>query len=153
MTDEERDLITRFIERVGGAQPAIGSGSVPATTAPLPPIDPQADQLIGDLFSRYPESRYRLTQMAFVQEHALAQAQNQITQLQYQLQQARQAQAQAQAQPAPAAQPSPWGAAPQAPQPQPQQQQSRGLFGGLFGGGQSAPPPPQPQYQQPQHQQ
>ncbi|HEY2133389.1 MAG TPA: DUF2076 family protein [Acetobacteraceae bacterium] len=147
MTDEERDLITRFIQRVGGAQPAIGGGSVPTTTAPLPPIDPQADQLIGDLFTRYPESRYRLTQMAFVQEHALAQAQNQITRLQYELQQAKQAQAQA----APAAQPSPWGGAPQAAQPQPQQ--SRGLFGGLFGGGQSASPPPQPQYQQPQYQQ
>jgi uncharacterized protein len=146
MTDEERDIITRFIERVGGGQPA--TGSAPAT--PLPPVDPEADRLIGELFAKYPEARYRLAQMAFVQEHALAEAQNRIARLQYELQQARQAQTQA----PPAAQ-SPWGAAAQAPQPQPQPQpqQSRGLFGGLFGGGQSAPPPQQPQYQQPQYQQ
>jgi hypothetical protein len=147
MTDEERDIITRFIQRVGGGQPATG-GSAPAT--PLPPVDPDADRLIGELFAKYPEARYRLTQMAFVQEHALAEAQNRIARLQYELQQARQAQTQA---PPPAQ--SPWGAAAQAPQPQPQPQQSRGLFGGLFGGGQSAPPPQyqQPQYQQPPQQQ
>src|SRR3984893_2979653 len=145
MTDEERDIITRFIQRVGGGgQPA--TGSAPAT--PLPPVDPDADRLIGELFAKYPEARYRLAQMAFVQEHALAEAQNRIARLQYELQQARQAQTQA----APPAQ-SPWGAAAQAPQPQPQPQQSRGLFGGLFGGGQSPPPPQQPQYQQPQYQQ
>jgi hypothetical protein len=138
MTDEERDIITRFIQRVGGAPQAVAPGSVPAT---LPPVDPDADRLIGDLFTQNPGARYRLTQTAFVQEHALAEAQNQISRLQYALQQAQTAQ---QAQPqqiAPPA-PSPWGAA--APTAQPAPQQSRSLFGGLFGGG------PQPQYAPPQ---
>ncbi len=142
MTNEERDLITRFIQRVGGA-PASTGGSVPATTPALPPIDREADALIADLFTRYPEARYRLTQTAFVQEHALVEAQNQINQLQWQVQQLRQAAPQSGA-------PSPWGAAgqqsAQPAQPQPAQQ---GMFGRLFGGS-SPPPQPQPQYQQPQ---
>jgi uncharacterized protein len=141
MTNEERDLITQFIQRVAGA-PARVPGSVPTTlpAPPLPPIDHEADALIGDLMQRYPEARYRLTQMAFVQEHALAEAQNTINRLQWELDQAR-------AQPplAPAA--SPWGAAAEAPQ------QPRGLFGGLFGGRQAQPQsqyaPPQPQYAPP----
>jgi len=148
MTNEERDIITQFIARVGGAQaqPSFG-GSVPATTtqAALPPVDPEADRFIADLFTRYPEARYRITQLAFVQEHALAEAQNRLQQMGYELQQARQAAQQA-----------------------PQQQQaagggSGGFFSGLFGGGArpAAPPPqqgapvwnqgqaaPQPQYQQ-----
>jgi len=149
MTNEERDLITQFIQRVAGAPvpaPAYAApGSVPRTipaTQPLPPIDREADALIADLMQRHPEARYRLTQTAFVQEHALAEAQNTINRLQWERDQAR---AQA-APPAPAA--SPWGAA---AQPQ------RGLIGSLFGGrqgpspqaaapqamaGQSAPPPP-----------
>ena len=143
MTNEERDLITQFITRVGGnpAQ-ATGSfsGSVPATQAQMPPIDREADSLIGDLLGRYPEARYRLTQLAVVQEQALSQAQNRINQLQGELQQARQAPAASQGGG------SPWGnAAPQQPQQAPQ---SRGLFGGLFGGGAA---PRQPQYQQPQY--
>jgi hypothetical protein len=127
MTNEERDLITRFVERVGGAA---GGGQ------PLPAIDPEADRLIADLFSRYPEARYRITQMAFLQEHALVEAQNRISRLQWELQQ-RQAQA-------PAG--SPWGAG--AAQPQPR----GGFLSGLFGGGQSAPPPPPPpRYAPPQY--
>jgi hypothetical protein len=130
MTDEERDLITRFIERVAGGQ---NQGQ------PLPPIDPEADRLIADLFSRYPEARYRITQTAMVQEHALIEAQNRINRLQWELQQARQAQA---AGPAPQA--SPWGAA-APPQPQP-----RGFLSGLFGGGaRPASPPPPPPYAPP----
>ncbi|MCW3475996.1 DUF2076 domain-containing protein [Limobrevibacterium gyesilva] len=147
MTNEERDLITRFIQRVGGAPAGGFGGSVPGTapTQPLPPVDRDADALIAELFSRYPEARYRITQMAFMQEHALAEAQNQINRLQWELQNARQAQAQAPAQPAQ----SPWGA----PAQPPPQQPSRGLFGGLFGGGQQAAPPqpPQPQNQPPQY--
>ena len=147
MTDEERTIITGFIQRVGGVVPPAAAGSVPATAAPLPPVDPDADRLIGDLFTQYPGARYRLTQTAFVQDHALAEAHNQIAQLQYALQQAQAAQTQqAPAQIAPPA-PSPWGAAAQQPQPAPQP--SRGLFGGLFGGGQ--PQAQQPQYQQPQY--
>jgi hypothetical protein len=95
MTDEERTIITAFIQRVGGA--AVPSqGSVPATipAQALPPVDPDADRLIADLFQRYPEARYRLTQTAFVQEHALAQAQARIAQLQAALQQQGQAQGQ-----------------------------------------------------------
>ena len=142
MTSEERDLITRFIERVAGAQP---SGQ------PLPPLDPEADKLLTDLYARYPEARYRITQLAMVQEHALVEAQNRINRLMWELQQMQQQQ---QAQPS-QQQPSPWGA-------QPQQPQSRGFLSGLFGGGagaasarpaapQYAPPPqytqpPQPQY-------
>ena len=138
MTNEERDLITAFIARVGGA-PAGGGGSVPATTA-LPPIDREADGLIADLFTRYPEARYRLTQTAFVQEHAVMEAQNQISQLQWQLQQSRQVPAQAAA--------SPWGAAAQQPRQAPAPQ---GLFGRMFGGGQPPPQQQQPQYQQQQY--
>lgn len=130
MTNEERDLITRFIERVAGGQPQ---------GQPLPPLDPEADRLIADLFTRYPEARYRITQLAMVEEHALVEAQNRINRLQWELQQLRQAQS------APPPAGSPWGA-PGAPPPQ-----SRGFFSGLFGGGsaQQAPPPPPPQYAPP----
>ena len=97
---------------------------MPATTTPaLPPVDPEADRLIGDLFNRYPEARYRITQLAFVQEHALAEAQNRIQRLEWEVQQARQQAQQA------------------------QQQQSSGsgggFFSGLFGGGSRSAPPPQ----------
>jgi hypothetical protein len=124
MTPEERDIIGRFIARVGGGAQSSGfSGSVPATTSPLPPIDPEADRFIAAQFNAVPEARYRLTQMAFVQEAALTEAQNRIKRLEYELNQAR---AQAQAQP-----------------------QSKGLFGGLFGGGQPQQPSYQPQYAPP----
>ena len=131
MTNEERDIITQFISRVGGAQasgqPSFG-GSVPATTQPaLPPVDPEADRLIAEQFARYPEARYRLTQLAFIQEHALAEAQNRIQRLEWELQQARQAVQQAQ-------------------QSAPQQGSGGGgFFGGLFGGGARSAPPPQQQ--------
>jgi uncharacterized protein len=128
MTNEERDIIAQFVARVGGQpqQQSSGFGSVPATVpaSNLPPVDPEADRFITDQFSRYPEARYRITQMAFVQEAALAEAQNRIKRLQWELDQARQQQAQA---------------------PQPQPQQSRGIFGGLFGGG--SQPQQNPQYQ------
>ena len=127
MTPEERDIIGKFIARVGGAAQPAFSGSVPATQAALPPIDPDADRFIGEQLATYPQARYRITQMAFVQEAALAEAQNRIKQLDYGLQQAQQQLQQAQ----------------QAPQGQ-----SRGLFGGLFGGSSSVPPRPQPAYQQ-----
>ena len=147
MTNEERDIITQFVGRVGGApgggQTSPFGGSVPATAQPaLPPVDPDADGLIRQMFQRYPEAPYRVTQLAFVQEHALAEAQNRIQRLEWELQQAKQA-------------------AQQAPQQQPQQSSGSGsgFFGGLFGGrSQSAPqsgpgpvwnqggamPPPQP---------
>jgi uncharacterized protein len=127
MTNEERNIITQFIGRVGGAQaPGQGTfgGSVPATTAPpLPPVDPEADRLIAEQFSRYPEARYRLTQLAFIQEHALAEAQNRIQRLEWEVQQAQQAAQQAQQQPASGS--------------------SGGFFSGLFGGGSRSAPPPQ----------
>ncbi len=129
MTNEERDIITQFIERVGGAKAPSGFGSVPSTQPALPPVDREADALIGDLFSRYPEARYRLTQTAFVQEHALVEAQNRIKRLEWELDQARQ-QLQA-AQTAP-------------------QRGSGGFLSGLFGGGLSRPAvAPQAGYGQP----
>ncbi len=141
MTNEERDLITRFIQRVGGPPAGGGfAGSVPSTSA-LPPIDREADALLADLFQRFPEARYRVTQYAFVQEHALAEAQTTIQQLQAQLAQAQAAQAQA----AQAQASSPWGAAAQRGSPPPSyapppqaapsgapgmfQQQGTGFFG------------------------
>ena len=140
MTNEERDLITQFITRVGGTPAHTGSfaGAVPATAAAMPPVDRDADMLIGNLLGQYPEARYRLTQLAVVQEQALTQAQTRINQLQAELQQARQA--------APPSGPSPWGAAAGAA-PQPPGQQP-GFLGRLFGGGAAQP---QPQYQQPQY--
>ena len=150
MTNEERDIITQFIARVSGAQAMASPGSVPATVAPLPPVDREADQLIGQLFAQYPEARYRLTQTAFVQEHALAETQSRIQRLEADLQQTRQALAQLQQD----AQPAPSGG---------------GFLGGLFGGGRASAPPPQgasvwnqgapqqgypqqpPQYAQPQY--
>lgn len=115
MNDQERDLISKFIARVGGA-PQSGLGSVPSTRPALPPIDPEADRFIAENFQKYPEARYRITQMAVVQEAALVEAQNRIRELQFQLQQAQQ---QAKG-------------------------SSGGFLGGLFGGGnrqQAAPPP------------
>jgi hypothetical protein len=133
MTPEERDIVGRFIARVGGAQQGgfSGGSSVPATQTALPPIDPEADRFIGDQFNANPQARYRITQMAFVQEAALAEAQNRIKRLEYDLQQAQQALQQAQS---------------QGPQ-----RSGGGLFSGLFGGGQPQPPRPayQPQYAPP----
>lgn len=131
MTNEERDIITQFISRVsGGAQaPATQGafgGSVPATTQPaLPPVDREADVLIGDLLQRYPEARYRLTQTAFVQEQALIESQNRIKRLEWEVQQAQQAAQQA---------------VQQAQQAGPRQ--GGGFLSGLFGGGNRNQPPP-----------
>jgi hypothetical protein len=124
MTNEERDIIAQFIGRVSGDQtqgPSTPGGSVPVATQNLPPVDPEADRLIADLFTRYPSARYRLAQLAFVQEHALTEAQNRIQRMDWELQQARQAAQQAQ-----------------------QQQSSTGggFFSGLFGGGGRASGPP-----------
>ena len=153
MTNEERDIISKFIARVGGAgqQSGFAAGSVPASQPALPPIDRDADSFIAQTFNQYPEARYRITQLAFVQDHALVEAQNRIQRLEWELQQAQQAVQQAQQ-----AGGKPGG----------------GFLSGLFGGGnrqQSAPPqgdprwggqqgapagqPQQPNYQQPNYQQ
>src|ERR1700694_987434 len=94
MTQEERDLIARFVARVGGS-PQSGSfigagGSVPQAQPALPPIDREADNFIAEQMQRYPEARYRITQMAVVQEAALTEMNNQLQRLQWELQQARQ---------------------------------------------------------------
>ena len=92
MTPEERDIISRFVQRVAGTPAA---GSVPATTAaPLPPVDYEADQHLSALFQQYPEARYRMTQFAFGQEQALQGAAQHIQALEQQLQMARQGQGQ-----------------------------------------------------------
>lgn len=143
MTNEERDLITQFVARVGGTQ---APAAAPGAMAPLPPVDHDADALIADLFTRYPEARYRVTQLAYVSEHALVEAQNRINRLQWELQNL-----QRQRQAPPAQGGSPWGAAAgaaaEAAAAQPQQ---RGFFSSLFGGGQQAPQG-QPPYAQPQY--
>jgi uncharacterized protein len=132
MTNEERDIISQFIARVGGAgqQSGFAGGSVPASQPALPPVDRDADAFIAQNFNQYPEARYRITQLAFVQEHALVEAQNRIQRLEWELQQARQALQQAQQQ---AGQKSGGG----------------GFFSGLFGGGnrpQAAPPQGDPRW-------
>ncbi|MCB4824034.1 DUF2076 domain-containing protein [Roseicella aerolata] len=135
MNDEERRIITQYVERVAGAAPAQApaspwggmGGSVPATQARpnLPPVDREADALIADLFARHPEARYRITQTAFVQEAALVEAQNRIRQLEWEVENAR-------------------------TQAEAAQQSKGGLFGGMFGGGARPQPrmapPPQPVY-------
>ncbi|MPW00716.1 DUF2076 domain-containing protein [Bombella apis] len=124
MNSEERDLISRFVARVGGGV-GLPNGQSPAS---LPPIDPEADRFIAENFQRFPEARYRITQLAVVQEAALSQAQARIRDLEFQLQQARGQIAQLQQQAS-----------------QPGQQsggQSGGFFSGLFGRGASASAPP-----------
>ncbi|MFN6954760.1 MAG: DUF2076 domain-containing protein [Acetobacteraceae bacterium] len=116
MTDEERQIISGFIARMAGQAQGAAPGRPPATGGqPLPPVDPEADRLIQELFQRYPEARYRITQAAFVQEHALREAQNRIQDLEWQVEATR---AQAQA------------------------QQNRGLFG--FGAPRQPDLPPRP---------
>jgi hypothetical protein len=135
MTDEERRIISAFVERISGAAPVPqpvtspwGAAAAPQRPA-LPPIDPEADQFIGELFARYPEARYRLTQTAFVQEAALHEATNRIQQLEWEVENARR-QGQAQA----------------------AQAGGGGMLGGLFGGRSNAPmPPPMPPRPQPQY--
>jgi hypothetical protein len=158
MNTDERTIITNFIARVSGAAASQGSavGSVPATIPALPPVDGEADALIGQLFVQYPEARYRLTQLAFVQEHAVAEAQNRIQRLEWELQQTQQALAEAQQVAQQAAQQAQQAAV---------QRGGGGFLGGIFGGGgarPAAPPPPQQQPgpvwnqsapQQPQYQQ
>ena len=80
MTNDERDLIANFVSRVGGALGGGSDSAMQRPSNPLPPIDRDADAFLADQFQRYPEARYRITQLAFVQEHALAEAQNQISQ-------------------------------------------------------------------------
>ncbi len=141
MTNEERDLIARYIARVAGAQQGgFTAGSVPQSAQQLPPIDRDADAFIAQQFQQHPDARYRITQTALVQEGALAESQNQIRRLQWELQQAQQAM-----------------------QQQGGGQQKGGFLSSIFGGGSSQPQrgmgqqgygggfqptsaPPQPQY-------
>ena len=134
MNDQERQLITDFVRRVAGADRSSGGPSpwagqqqqaAPAPP-PLPPVDRDADGLILELFNKHPEARYRVTQTAFVQEHALAEAQNRIQQLEYELERTRRE-----------AQAAPSGGG--------------GFLGGLFGGGRPAPQQPMPPPPQPVH--
>ena len=123
MTNEERVLSDKCAAGGGGAASVGFGGRVPATQQALPPIDPEANQFIQQQFQTHPEAQYRITQMAVVQEAALAEAANRIQRLQAELQQTRQA-------------------------PQAQPAQSRGFLGGLFGGGQQNAPAQQPVWNQ-----
>ncbi len=142
MTNEERDIISQFVARIGGAPAPSGAlagsvptSSVPATaTAPLAPVDRDADTLIGQLFQRYPEAQYRMTQLAFVQEQGLVQAQNRIAAMEAELHRAQQALQQAQQQQQPQ-QPQGGGGSLQQPvrgrlRPQPAPPPSPGPWGG-----------------------
>lgn len=98
MTPDEKQIITEFVQRVvrGDQPPAPASpwGRPAAAQPPAPPrepIDPEADALLRELQDKYPEARYRLAQLAFVQEHALAEAQNRISQLEWEMQNKSQA--------------------------------------------------------------
>lgn len=122
MNSEERDIISRFVARVGAGQTVPGQGGQQVA---LPPIDPEADRFIEQNFQQYPQARYRITQLAVVQEAALAQAQNRIRELEFQLQQV-------QSQLAQSRQSASGGG---------------GFLGGLFGGGRQAQQAPQPQQQ------
>ena len=93
MTQDEKQIITEFVQRVvrGDQPPRAPSpwGRPAAAEPPAPPrepIDPDADALLRELQDKYPEARYRLAQLAFVQEHALAEAQNRIAQLEWEAQ-------------------------------------------------------------------
>jgi hypothetical protein len=119
MTDEERTIITQFVQRVSGVVPAVPGSAPPA----LAPIDPQADQLIGELFTHFPEARYRLTQTAFVQDAALKEAHSRLQALETELQSTRAALQAAQAQSA------------AAPPPR------SGFFSSVFGGAPARPAP------------
>lgn len=128
MTEEERRIISDYVMRVAGAQQAAPSGGSPwggrpttgqPATPQLPPVEPEADRLIADLFNRYPEARFRITQTAFVQEHALVAANNRIRELEYQLEGTRR---------------------------QADAAKSRGIFGLGGRSPEPMPPPPQPQY-------
>ena len=120
MTNEERDLIDKFVARVGGAANG-GFGSVPNSQPALAPIDPEADRYIAQQFQTHPEARYRITQLAVVQEAALGEAASRIQRLQAELEATRQ----------------------QAQQAQQGGGQHRGFLGGLFGGGGQQPAPQQ----------
>lgn len=129
MTEEERRIITEYVQRVSGAaQPAPAAASpwggrapsVQPAQPPLPPVDREADALIIQLFAQYPEARFRITQTAFVQEHALVAASNRIQELEWELENASR---------------------------QTQAANNRGFMG--FGGSSPAPMPPRPQPQIP----
>jgi hypothetical protein len=87
VTDDEKRIITEFVARVakGDAASAAPSPWNPAAAAAREPIDAEADKLITDLHAQYPTARYRLAQLAFFQEHAMAEAQNRIRQLEWEL--------------------------------------------------------------------
>lgn len=72
MTEDDRKAILGFFERLRAA---------PAE------VEPEADRLIAEQVRLQPGTIYTLTQMAFVQEHALAEAQNRIRQLEYETRQ------------------------------------------------------------------
>jgi hypothetical protein len=92
VTPDEKQIITDFVARVvrGDAPPAApspwGRAAAQPPAPPREPIDPEADALLRELQEKHPEARYRLAQLAFVQEHALAEAQNRIAQLEWEAQ-------------------------------------------------------------------
>jgi hypothetical protein len=91
VTPDEKQIITDFVQRVvRGDQPAPAPSpwnrAPAAPPPPREPLDPEADALLKQLQDQYPEARYRLAQLAFVQEHALAEAQNRIAQLEWEAQ-------------------------------------------------------------------
>lgn len=70
MTPEDRQAITAFFDRLRDASAE---------------IDAEAEQLIRDEMERSPQARYHVTQLAFFQQQALAEAQNHIALLEHEL--------------------------------------------------------------------
>ncbi len=125
--NEERDIISQFIARVGGGQEQASFARLGARDHDARRCrrsTPRPDRLIRRPVQPYPEARCRISQLAFVQEHALAEAQNRLQRMEWELQQAQQR-------------------AQQAPQQQQGSGSGGGFFSGLFGGGARSAPPPQ----------
>lgn len=69
MTQEERLAIRGFLDRVADAEGASA------------PVDPEVDGLVAQAIDRRPEIRYRLAQLALIQEIALGMARDRIHRL------------------------------------------------------------------------
>ncbi|MGA7980443.1 MAG: DUF2076 family protein, partial [Chromatiaceae bacterium] len=75
MTPQEHQLLSGFLNNL--------------TTARAQSIDPEADRLIRDAFSRQPQAAYLVVQQALMQQMSVQEAQHRIAELEQQLRDAR----------------------------------------------------------------